>query len=51
MNAYVVFSTSAFIAFQQISISQFHPQRRTVFRGAVAFSPDQLEALLDVAQA
>ena len=32
-------------------VLKLHPQRRTVFCGMVIFSPDQLEALLDVTQA
>ena len=32
-------------------VLQLHPQRRTIFCGLVIFSPDQLEALLDLTQA
>ncbi|TBU32018.1 FAD-binding domain-containing protein [Dichomitus squalens] len=32
-------------------VLQLHPQRRTVFCGIAFYSPDQLEALLDVTQA
>ncbi|TBU32020.1 FAD-binding domain-containing protein [Dichomitus squalens] len=32
-------------------VLQLHPQRRTIFCGLVIFSPDKLEALLDVTQA
>ena len=32
-------------------VLRLHPQRRTIFCGMVIFSPDKLEALLDVTQA
>ena len=32
-------------------VLQLHPQRRTIFGGAAIFSPDKLDALLNVTQA
>ncbi len=32
-------------------VLQLHPQRRTIFCGLAVFSPDKLEALLDLTQA